>query len=103
MMAQVDLSDEIVGIQIAIQQCEERHQIDLRPRLVTWAIAALERDGFSRERLDRLMGDRAVKAQWLTLRQLLKPSRLRQLNQKIQGYLKQLEDEAQGSKPKDGV
>lgn len=81
----IDLIDLIIRIQIHIIRCCHNGE-DPFPRLVNWAIAALQREGWDDESLIRVMGDRSVSGQWWALRQLLSDKAIQTLETKLEAF-----------------
>ncbi len=68
---------------------ERDHRLRItEPRLIKWAIAAVERSGVKPESLRRQLENRPPESHWWYLRQLLPDEALRALDAKLEEQLK---------------
>lgn len=77
-----DLSDAIASIEVSTKILEH-HGSNPHPRLVSWAIAALQREGANPESLAEIVQGKEPHQQWRSLRVFLSPAALLAL----QGHL----------------
>lgn len=81
----IDVADALINIQIHIIRCSFQGD-DPTPRLVTWAIAALVREGRDEATVMKMIGDRPLARQWWMLRQLLTDRAVLVLEEKLAAY-----------------